>query len=64
MTDGAVVDLGALGFDGGAHVLVRLALGERATGGEVGVRGSHADLLGSLAAWCRQQGHRDPREPR
>jgi len=49
-----IVELGSLGFDGGAHVLVKLALAD----GEVEVRGSHPDLPGQLAAWCRHQGHR------
>lgn len=49
-----IVELGELGFDGGAHVLVKLALAD----GEVEVRGSHPDLLGQLATWCRVQGHR------
>ncbi|HEX7094927.1 MAG TPA: ferritin-like domain-containing protein, partial [Acidimicrobiales bacterium] len=57
MSEPVVVDVGALGFDGGAHVLVKLGLARVATGGLVGVRGSHPDLLGGLRAWCRGQGH-------
>jgi hypothetical protein len=53
-----VVDLGGLGFEEGAHVLVKLALSTQPTGGSVAVRGTHPDLLGGLATWCRQQGHR------
>src|SRR3954468_19381522 len=53
-----VVDLAALGFDGGAHVLVKLALADRRAGEEIGVSGTHPDLLGQIGAWCRQQGHR------
>ncbi|HMG41332.1 MAG TPA: ferritin-like domain-containing protein [Acidimicrobiales bacterium] len=49
-----IVELGDLGFDEGAHVLVKLAL----SADEIEVRGSHPDLLGQLASWCRQQGHR------
>lgn len=52
------VELGSLGLDGGADVLVKLAIAERRTGEEVGVRGSHPDLAGHLATWCRQNGHR------
>jgi hypothetical protein len=51
------VELGGLGFDAGAHVLVRLGLGGVSTGGRVVVRGTHPDLDGHLAAWCRAQGH-------
>ncbi len=52
------VDLGALGFDGGADVLVKLALADRQVGDEIAVRGEHPDLAGHVATWCRQQGHR------
>ncbi len=55
---GAAVELGPLGLDGGAHVLVKLALTDLPTGGELEVRGSHPELAGHLATWCRQQGHR------
>ncbi len=59
MTGGLpVVDVGALGFDGGAHILVKLALSERGPGGAIGVTGSHPELGADLATWCRQQGHR------
>jgi hypothetical protein len=51
------LELGPLGFDGGAHVLVKLALTECAGGTEVVVRGTHPELLADLRAWCRQQGH-------
>ena len=52
-----VVDVGALGLDGGAHVLVKLALDEHRPGDEVGVRGTHPDLAADLVTWCRMQGH-------
>lgn len=55
---GAAVDVGDLGFDGGAHILVKIALAELAPGEAVRVRGSHADLAGEVATWCRQHGHR------
>jgi len=63
----AVVDLGPLGLDGGAHVLVNLALADRSAGERVAVRGEHPALPVHLAAWCRQQGHGwrtgDPGDP-
>jgi hypothetical protein len=52
-----IVDLGSLGMDGGAHVLVRLALDDVGAGGEIGVRGSHPELVAELATWCRMNGH-------
>jgi hypothetical protein len=52
------VDLGGLGFDAGAHVLVRQALAGLATGGRLLVTGTHAELGPDLAAWCRTVGHR------
>ena len=59
MTRGpAIVELGSLGLDGGAHVLVKLALGELPAGATLVVRGTHPDLAGQVGAWCRQQGHR------
>ena len=57
MTVPPSVDVGGLGLDGGAHILVKLALRDTPSG-VVAVRGSHPDLLGQLATWCRQQGHR------
>jgi hypothetical protein len=54
----ATVELGSLGLDGGADVLVKLALAELRTGDEIGARGTHPDLAGHLATWCRQHGQR------
>jgi TusA-related sulfurtransferase len=54
----ASVELGRLGFDGGAHVLVKLALADVPAGARLGVQGTHPELVGDLAAWCRQAGHR------
>ena len=51
------VELGPLGLDGGAHVLVKLALADRRRGDTVKVRGTHPELMHHLATWCRQQGH-------
>jgi hypothetical protein len=55
-----LVDLGSLGFDQGAHLLVRLALDDVGVGGEVAVSGTHPDLARNLHAWCRAQGHLTP----
>jgi hypothetical protein len=52
------VDLDDLGLDAGAHVLVALALTPLAAGSRLRVTGSHPDLAGQLATWCRTQGHR------
>ena len=35
----------------------KLALAELRAGDEIGVRGTHPDLAGHLATWCRQHGH-------
>ncbi len=54
----ATVELGPLGLDGGAHVLVKLALEDLDSGQGLAVHGTHPELAGHLATWCRQQGHR------
>jgi len=54
----AAVELGPLGFDGGAHVLVKLALTEVERGERLAVRGTHPELAQHLATWCRHEGHR------
>ncbi len=58
MSPAPTLDVGALGVDGGAHVLVKLALRDVPIGAGVEVRGTHPDLVGQLATWCRLQGHR------
>lgn len=55
---GAVVELGPLGLDGGAHVLVKLSLAGLRAGDRLAVRGHHPEVAAHLAVWCRQQGHR------
>ena len=55
--EGPPVDLAALGFDSGAHLLVKHALQSVAVGGNVTVRGSAPGWQAQLAAWCRSQGH-------
>ncbi len=58
MTPPPTVHVGALGVDGGAHILVKVALRDVRSGAGIEVRGTHPDLLGQLATWCRLQGHR------
>jgi hypothetical protein len=53
-TSSPEVDLGDLGLDEGAHLLVKHAL---RTSERVTVRGSAPSLATDLAAWCRAQGH-------
>jgi hypothetical protein len=54
MAEQAIVELGDLGFDEGAHLLVKRAL---ATAPRVTVRGTSPTLSIDLPAWCRTQGH-------
>jgi len=49
-----IVELGDLGFDEGAHLLVKRAL---ASAPRVTVRGTSPTLAIDLPAWCRSQGH-------
>jgi hypothetical protein len=49
-----VIDLGDLGFDEGAHLIVSRAL---ATAGSAVVRGTSPSLAVDLPAWCRARGH-------
>ena len=51
------VDLGALGFDSGAHLLVKHALNGVDVGEAVTVRGTAPGWQAQLSAWCRSQGH-------
>lgn len=63
-TGAPAVELGPLGLDGGAHVLVKLGLAGLAAGERLAVRGHHPELASHLAIWCRQQGHRwHPADP-
>ncbi|GGL62091.1 hypothetical protein GCM10010129_02120 [Streptomyces fumigatiscleroticus] len=58
MTPGAVpLDLAGLGFEQGAHLLLRRALERVPPGGRVAVRGTDPALPAHLAAWCRHEGH-------
>ena len=52
------IDLEDLGFESGAHILLRRALRSLPPGGSLIVRGRAPDLRMHLGAWCRQHGHR------
>ncbi|MFG5780223.1 ferritin-like domain-containing protein [Comamonas sp. J-3] len=52
-----LVDLQSLGFDAGAHLLVKHALAGVAVGESVLVQGSAPGWHAQLAAWCQAQGH-------
>lgn len=51
-----VLDLGTLGMDTGAHVLVAHALRLRDPALPLRVRGSHPELGVHLSGWCRKRG--------
>ncbi len=51
------LDLGELGLDRGAHLLVRRALRSLPVGGRLHVHGRAPELGVHLRAWCRTQGH-------
>ncbi|MGI9022565.1 MAG: ferritin-like domain-containing protein [Acidimicrobiales bacterium] len=51
------IDLEGLGFETGAHLLVRRALVGLAPGERLGVRGREPALAVHLPAWCRAHGH-------
>jgi hypothetical protein len=53
----ALLDLAALGFDRGAHLLVQRALRKLPVGGVLRVRGGDPMLGVHLRVWCRTQGH-------
>ncbi|MEU8103121.1 hypothetical protein AB0C18_05280 [Nonomuraea muscovyensis] len=56
-----VLDLGDLGFEQGAHLLVQRALQDLPPGAELAVAGLDPALVVHLEAWCRSQGHRTQR---
>ncbi|WP_242907131.1 ferritin-like domain-containing protein [Actinomadura terrae] len=62
MTPSPVLDLGFLGFEQGAHLLVQRALRDLPPGAELGVTGLDAALPVHLRAWCDVRGH-GVREP-
>jgi TusA-related sulfurtransferase len=51
------IDIEELGFDAGAHLLVKHALMALAPGAELRVLGASPGWETQLAAWCRGQGH-------
>jgi hypothetical protein len=51
------IDIKDLGFDRGAHLLVKRALGEIAIGSKLAVRGRAPELAIHLRGWCRTEGH-------
>lgn len=53
----ATVDLEHLGFDAGAHLLVKQALAQVEPGQHIAVRGQALAWQAQLAAWCQAQGH-------
>ena len=57
MTGAPAINLGGLGLDRGAHLLLMRALGKLPVGEVLSVFGEHAELAVHLRAWCRAQGH-------
>jgi TusA-related sulfurtransferase len=57
MTNPSTIDLGDLGFERGAHLLVKRALRGVPPGKTLLVFGTHPELPVHLRAWCRSQGH-------
>ena len=53
----ATIDIEDLGFDAGAHLLVKHALARVAVGARLRVTGQGAGWRAPLAHWCRSQGH-------
>lgn len=53
---GPLLELGSLGMDTGAHVLVAHALSRRDPALPLRVRGSHPELGVHLSGWCRKRG--------
>ncbi|MGH3980860.1 MAG: ferritin-like domain-containing protein [Pseudonocardiaceae bacterium] len=54
---GAPLDLGRLGFEQGAHLLLRRGLRALPVGGRLTVTGGDQALAVHLRAWCRREGH-------
>lgn len=55
--DMPVIDLQGLGFDAGAHLLVKHALAALPVGGQLRVTGSAPGWQAQLSGWCSDQGH-------
>jgi len=52
-----ILNLQEMGFERGAHLLVKRALRQLPSGGKLQVEGSDPNLGVHLLAWCRAQGH-------
>ena len=52
-----IIDIEDLGFDRGAHLLIKKALADIPVGEKIGVRGCAPDVAVHLRGWCRSQGH-------
>src|SRR5919108_926304 len=52
-----IIDIEALSFASGAHLLLKRALRELPAGGRLGVRAAAPDFAVHLRGWCRAQGH-------
>jgi TusA-related sulfurtransferase len=52
-----IIDIEALSFASGAHLLLKRALRELPPGGRLGVRAVAPDFAVHLRGWCRAQGH-------
>jgi hypothetical protein len=52
-----IIDIEDLGFDRGAHLLIKKALADIPVGGRIEVRGCAPDVGVHLRGWCRSQGH-------
>jgi TusA-related sulfurtransferase len=58
-----VCELGSLGFDQGAHLLLQHAIDRVEPGGTIKITGEDRHLTVHLTAWCRQEGHQVQTEP-
>jgi TusA-related sulfurtransferase len=58
VTPELTVDLGALSFADGAHLLVQRGLARLPPGGRLAVQGRDPAFRVDLPAWCRSRGHR------
>lgn len=52
-----IIDIEQLGFDAGAHLLIKVALHQVPVGGDLHVMGGYPGWAAQVAAWCRSQGH-------
>lgn len=52
-----IIDIEELGFDSGAHILVKQGMNAVASGQEIEIRGKAAEWQTGAAAFCRTQGH-------